>query len=110
MDGLPAKGVLTGVEVVTEPLPLEVILDRVEDAPGSIAPPARRAPAAALETLAERISRDEVDDVAASLPEALGAALDARQGAQRGKASSASDHTYGRRAHDRAGLPPSRAG
>jgi hypothetical protein len=70
-----AQGLRPLVSAVPAPhhkvLPAEVILQRVAERDGLDADGARRATAAVLETIAERIPAGEVDDMLAQLPTAL---------------------------------------
>jgi uncharacterized protein (DUF2267 family) len=87
-----------------EPLPFDVILDRVEGRAGLDRYGAERALEAVLETLAERIAGGEVDDIAASLPQELRPPLERGRERTGGKAQRMSLDEFISRVAEREGV------
>jgi uncharacterized protein (DUF2267 family) len=99
-------GGLLGAAVQREALPFDTLVDRVQGRGGLDRHGAERALAAALETLGERISGREADDLAAVLPPELGAPL--RRGRDRtgGKAQKMPLDEFLHGIADREGVAP----
>jgi uncharacterized protein (DUF2267 family) len=87
-------------------VPAEEFLDRVADRAGLDRDGARRAVDAVLETLAERISGGEVDDVIAELPAALHEPLKRGNALSNGAARPMSLDEFVRRIAEREGVVP----
>ena len=87
-----------------EPLPYDVILDRVEGRAGLDRHGARRALEAVLETLAERIAGGEVDDLADALPDELRPPLERGRDRTGGKAQRMSLDEFVARVAEREGV------
>ena len=87
-----------------EPLPLDVIVERVGGRAGLDRRGARRALEAVLEALAERVAGGEVDDLAAALPDELRQPLARGRERTRGKAQRMSLDEFIARVAEREGV------
>ena len=88
-----------------EVVPAEEFIERVADRAGLEPEAARRATEAVLETLGERISAGEIEDLAAQLPPELGVPLERGNIGTRGKAKRVSTTEFVEFVADREGIP-----
>ena len=97
---------LLGPAVESEALPFDELVDRVQSRAGLDRHGAERALAASLETLAERITGREVDELAAELPPELGSPLRSGRDRTGGKAQKMPLDEFLHSIADREGVAP----